>query len=189
MHQADWAVVWERQAGRAALWPTWLDRAGVQPGEKVLDIGCGPGFTSLLISERVGPTGHVWALDRAPAALDYLRARQVERGVAAVEPLLGSATAIPLPDSSVDCVVVAHTLHHSDDPAGVLREVGRVLAPAGRALIIEYDPAGRDDIGPPRSARLPATTVRVWLPAAGLADTAPEPAEEGRYLFVARKAA
>jgi ubiquinone/menaquinone biosynthesis C-methylase UbiE len=187
MHQADWGAVWERQAGRAALWPTWLDRASVQPGERVLDVGCGPGFTSLLIGQRVGPQGHVWALDRAAAALEYLRARMAERGVTAVEPLLGSATAIPLPDRSVDCAVVAHMLHHNDNPAGVLREVGRVLAPAGRALIVEYDPSGRDDIGPPRSERLSATTVRGWLPGAGLEDADPEPADEGRYLFVARK--
>jgi ubiquinone/menaquinone biosynthesis C-methylase UbiE len=82
---------------------------------------------------------------------------------------------------------VAHMLHHNDDPDGVLREVGRVLAPNGRALIIEYDPAGPDDVGPPRSARLSADTVRGWLPAAGLDAAAPEPAEEGRYLLVARK--
>jgi ubiquinone/menaquinone biosynthesis C-methylase UbiE len=187
MHHADWAAVWERQAGRAALWPTWLDRAGVQPGERVLDVGCGPGFASLLIGERVGPAGCVWALDRAPAALDYLRARQAERGVMAVEPLLGSATAIPLADGSVDCALVAHMLHHNDEPARVLREVGRVLAPGGRALIVEYDPAGPDDIGPPHAARLPAATVRGWLPGAGLEAPAPEPADEGRYLFLAQK--
>src|SRR5688572_28019385 len=82
MREADWAVVWERQVERAALWPHWLDRADVRAGERVLDVGSGPGFTSLLIGERVGPTGRVWALDRAPAALDYLRARQAERAVA-----------------------------------------------------------------------------------------------------------
>ena len=110
MREVDWAVVWERQAERAALWPHWLDRADVRPGERVLDVGSGPGCTSLLIGERVGPTGRVWALDRAPAALDYLRARQAERPMAMVEPLLGSASAIPLPNGSVDCAVLAHML-------------------------------------------------------------------------------
>jgi ubiquinone/menaquinone biosynthesis C-methylase UbiE len=187
MHQADWAAVWERQAGRAELWPDWLARAGIRPGDRVLDVGCGPGFGSLLIGGQVQPGGRVWALDRAAAALDYLRARQAERGDTSVEPLLGAATAIPLPDASVDCAVVAHMLHHTDDPAAILREVGRVLTADGRALIVEYDPDGRDDIGPPRSERLAATTVADWLPAAGLTAGFPEPAAEGRYLLLARK--
>jgi ubiquinone/menaquinone biosynthesis C-methylase UbiE len=187
MHQADWAEVWEHQVGRADLWPGWLERAGIGPGARVLDVGCGPGFTSLLIGEHVQPGGRVWALDRAAAALDYLRARQAERGDTSVEPLLGAATAIPLPDASVDCAVVAHMLHHTDDPAAILREVGRVLTADGRALIVEYDPAASDDVGPPRSERLAATTVADWLPAAGLTASFPEPAEEGRYLLLASK--
>lgn len=47
----------------------WMDEAGVVPGMRVLDVGCGPGAVTALLLERVGPGGRVVGIDRAPPLL------------------------------------------------------------------------------------------------------------------------
>lgn len=56
---------------RDAMLASW-DRAGFGPGQRLLDLGCGPGFASLELAERVGPSGQVLAIDNAPDYLEHL---------------------------------------------------------------------------------------------------------------------
>ncbi|MEM7772519.1 MAG: class I SAM-dependent methyltransferase, partial [Cyanobacteria bacterium P01_A01_bin.37] len=58
-----------------------LDDAGIRAGMRVLDIGCGPGAVSLMLSRRVGNQGHVFAVDRNPQMLELARAKARETGV------------------------------------------------------------------------------------------------------------
>ena len=169
MGEAEWGALWERQRGREGLARGWLDALGVELGCRLVDVGSGPGFVSLLAAERVGPAGRVCAVDQAAAALDFLRARLAEAGVDGVEPVVGAADAIPLSAASADRALVADMLHHNADPPAILREVLRVLAPGGAALVVEYDPAGSEASGPPAADRLPAGQVEEWLAAAGYA--------------------
>ncbi len=187
MHHADWEHVWERQRQREPMERGWLDTLGLEPGARVADVGSGPGFISLLAAERVGAGGRVYAVDRSPEALAFLRQQLAVRPAASVEPLVGAATAIPLPDASVDRALVAQMLHHDDTPQAILFEVLRVLAPGGRLLIVEHDPDGSEESGPPRAERLPAERVREWLAAAGYVDVADCAAGEGRYGLLAQK--
>jgi ubiquinone/menaquinone biosynthesis C-methylase UbiE len=187
MREADWSEVWERQRSREAMAHGWLDALDLEPDSCLVDVGSGPGFVSLLAAERVGPPGRVYAVDRAPAALDFLRERMAEAGVRGVEPLLGDGDAIPLPDGSATRALVANMLHHNDDPAAILREVCRVLAPGGQALIVEYDPAGSEATGPPAIERLPAAQVQEWVLAAGYARWEPRAVGEAHYGVLACK--
>lgn len=189
MHDADWQEIWERQRSREALEEGWLAALGLALGARLLYVGSGPGFISLLAARRVGPTGRVYALDRAPEALAFLRARLAEHQAANVEPVLGGGDAIPLPDASVSHALVAQMLHHNAAPEAILREVFRVLAPGGTILVVEHDPAGSTASGPPAAERLPAPRVRAWLAAAGYTEIESCPAGEGRYGFRARKPA
>ncbi|SRR5579884_287009 len=189
MHHADWERVWERQRQREAMERGWLDTLGLEPGARVADVGSGPGFISLLAAERVGAEGRVYAVDRSAEALAFLQRQLAAHPQASVEPLVGAATAIPLPDASVSRALVAQMLHHDDAPQAILFEVLRVLEPGGRALIVEHDPDGSEESGPPRGERLPAARVREWLAAAGYVDVADCAVGEDRYGLLAHKPA
>jgi ubiquinone/menaquinone biosynthesis C-methylase UbiE len=187
MHDADWQEVWERQRGREPMERGWLDALALRPGSRLVDVGSGPGYISILAAEQVGTDGRVYAVDQSADALAFLRQQLAGRPSTSVEPLAGSATAIPLPDASADRALVAQMLHHNEAPRAILFEVLRVLAPGGLLLVVEHDPDGSEESGPPRSERLPADTVRTWLIEAGFADVADRAVGDGRYGFLARK--
>ena len=76
-----WDEIFSRQLLRAGLVEGWMEALHLQPGACVLDIGAGPGYVSLVLADRVGPDGLVWAVDRSADALAYLERLQCERGV------------------------------------------------------------------------------------------------------------
>jgi ubiquinone/menaquinone biosynthesis C-methylase UbiE len=97
-----------------------LLEAGLQPGMRVLDIGCGSGDVSLLLAEIVGPTGSVVGIDRSPAALDLARDRARAAGhpnitfhEAAAENYAGPAP--------FDLAIGRYVLVHQADPAVMIR--------------------------------------------------------------------
>jgi ubiquinone/menaquinone biosynthesis C-methylase UbiE len=107
--------------------------------EYVLDAGCGDGFFSRLIAERLN-TGCVVALDSSPAYLDVVRARSSEQiaagRIGAVE---GDVNSLPLETGSVDVVWSAHSMQSYDDLPAVLAEFRRVLQPGGLLAVLETD--------------------------------------------------
>ena len=75
----------ERLRLQHALWrPQVLDcwrRAGIGPGQTVIDIGCGPGFASIDLAEAVGPSGSVLGIERSPRYIEHARALCAARGL------------------------------------------------------------------------------------------------------------
>lgn len=108
-----------------------------QPGETVLDLGCGAGLDLYLYAEKVGPTGYLYGLDLSPAMIDKARKNLASLGVANVEWLHAPADAIPLSDNSVDLVTANGIYNLSPDKDAVMREVARVLRPRGRTVFAE----------------------------------------------------
>jgi ubiquinone/menaquinone biosynthesis C-methylase UbiE len=107
--------------------------AGVVTGrERVLDVGCGPGATALAFAERVAS---VVALDLTPAMLAQARRLAADRGLANVRFECGNAERLPFPDASFDLVTSRLAAHHVSDPAAMVAEVARVLAPGGVFLL------------------------------------------------------
>lgn len=110
----------------------WLRDAGVAPGQRVLDLGCGPGFFTLPAAELVGRQGLVIALDNNPAAVDYVRRKVRRRGADNVGVILGDAVKTGLPEQSQDVVLlygVIHALWSRVDE--VAAEAHRILRPGG----------------------------------------------------------
>lgn len=105
------------------------------PGARVLEIGCGPGRLALSLTRRYGLD--VTGVDLDPAMIERARAnaRADGRGDPSPSFLVGDVASLPLPDGSFDVVVSTLSMHHWDDRAAGLAEVGRVLRPGGRALI------------------------------------------------------
>lgn len=117
--------------------PTAL--ASLQPGETVVDLGCGAGFDVFLAGMRVGPSGRVIGVDMTPAMLRKARKNaetyRERTGYDNVEFLLGEIEHLPLPDNSVDVVLSNCVLNLSPDKPQCWREIVRVLKPGGRVSI------------------------------------------------------
>jgi ubiquinone/menaquinone biosynthesis C-methylase UbiE len=115
-----------------------LGAAGLQQGERVLDVACGTGIVTRLAAEQVGPKGAVAGLDMNPGMLAV--ARSIRSSGAAIEWHEGNAEALPLADGSFDVVVSSLGLQFVSDKASALREMSRVLAPGGRVAIATVGP-------------------------------------------------
>ena len=107
------------------------------PGERILDVGCGPGFLSAELRQEVGPAGSVVGVDSSPAML-ALAARRCQ-GLGNVTLHQGDATALPVADADFDGAVCVQVLEYVADPAAALHELYRALRPGGRAVVWDID--------------------------------------------------
>ncbi|MGH2357144.1 MAG: class I SAM-dependent methyltransferase [Candidatus Limnocylindria bacterium] len=114
-----------------------LDQIGVGPGWRCLDLGCGPGGITDLLSVRVGPTGRVVGLDTDPVFLDHARARAHEHPN--VEFVLGNAYRTGLPGGHFDLVHVRFVASTAGDPGALLQETIRLTRPRGVVAFQEAD--------------------------------------------------
>ena len=123
-----------RSAGReAAFLLPYLE-----PGMRLLDVGCGPGSITVGLAEVLA-SGTVVGLDREPRVLDAACALTVERGVANVRFTAGSAFALPFADAAFDAALAHTLLEHVGDGVAVLREIRRVLRPGGLIGVRDAD--------------------------------------------------
>jgi len=108
-----------------------LRAAGLRPGQRVLEVGCGPGFFTLPAAQVVGEDGSVCALDINPVAVDRVRRKVEEAGVTNVEVILADAAQTGLPDQSFDLAFVFGLRHSVGDLGKIFRELHRLLRPGG----------------------------------------------------------
>ena len=113
-----------------------LDRIGVGPGWRCLDLGCGPGDMIPLLRERVGATGHVVGVDRDAVFLEH--ARKVHDH-ANVELVQGDVYRTGLPDGSFDLVHVRFVAGTAGGVEPLLRETTRLARPGGIVAFQEPD--------------------------------------------------
>jgi ArsR family transcriptional regulator len=159
----------------------------------LLDVGTGTGR----MIELLGPRARAaLGIDRSPEMLRLARGRIEACGLSHAEVRHGDMYALPRPDGSVDTVVLHQVLHFADDPAAVIAEAARVLAPGGQLLIIDFMPHNREELRErQRHVRLGFAERQVldWMNAAGLdADVAaqlPAPAALGVTLWRGRRPA
>jgi SAM-dependent methyltransferase len=112
--------------------------AALQPGEIVLDVGCGAGIDAILAARAVGPSGRAIGLDLLEEMCERARAHARDAGVERwTEFVRGEMEDIPLPDSSVDVVVSNGVINLSPRKSRVLAEIRRVLRPGGRLSIAD----------------------------------------------------
>jgi SAM-dependent methyltransferase len=132
------ADAYDRFMGRYSglLSPQMADLAGVEPGQRVLDVGCGSGMLTGELVSRVGPDG-VAAIDPSEPLVAAVRERHP-----GVDVCLGGAELLPFADGEFDAALAQLVVHFMSDPAAGLREMARVTRPAGVVGACVWDFAG-----------------------------------------------
>jgi ubiquinone/menaquinone biosynthesis C-methylase UbiE len=120
-------------------------RAAPQPGERVLDIACGTGVVARLAAPLVGPTGRVTGLDLSPGMLAVGRERAEAEGLS-IAWREGNAATLPFEDGTFDIVLCHQGLQFFPDQPAALREMRRVLASGGRALVSSWSPVATSPV-------------------------------------------
>jgi ubiquinone/menaquinone biosynthesis C-methylase UbiE len=128
---------------RSHLWRTAENSAAhllpfLEPGQRLLDVGCGPGTITLDLASRVSP-GEVVGLDASAEVVAQAEQARVDAGATNVRFVTGDVYALDVEDSSFDVVHAHQVLQHLTDPVAALREMGRVARPGGVLAVRDSD--------------------------------------------------
>jgi ubiquinone/menaquinone biosynthesis C-methylase UbiE len=108
-----------------------LSTAGLKQGQKVLEIGCGPGFFTVPAAKIVGNGGFVYALDLNRFAVGHVRRKIEHNSLRNVEVMCADAIKTGLPDASIDVAFLFSVIHAFPDVGEVMKEMHRVLKTDG----------------------------------------------------------
>ncbi|MER5184705.1 class I SAM-dependent methyltransferase [Streptomyces sp. NPDC002896] len=128
---------------RGSLDATMAAASGAAPGDRVLDVGCGPGHFARRLAEVVGPRGEVVGVDPSQPMIDYARSHAGKAPNCHFE--VAAAQALGLPDAAFAVVTSTFVVHHipPEKRATALEQMHRVLRPGGRLLIADVYPTGQ----------------------------------------------
>ncbi len=146
-----------------ALW----ERAGVRPGQTLLDIGAGPGFAACDLAQLVGPAGRVIALDEAPMFLDHLRLQAKARGLTNIHTIQGDAQDVigaGVAPGSCDAAYARWVICFVRDPDAMVAGAARALKPGGALILSDYFNYESMTLAPrsPAFSRVVAAVAKSW---------------------------
>lgn len=157
------------------LRPVWenteeLVRAvGVRPGERIVDIGCGPGFFAMKFSELVGPEGRIYAIDTNQRHLDFLEKLIKATGTRNIELVRSKFDDVCIPEQSVDrafmCSLygVIYLVSMEDVKDRFIRSIIRSLKPGGRLTIVDNNAVVPPGVVPYHGSRIEPSLVIAQL--------------------------
>jgi ubiquinone/menaquinone biosynthesis C-methylase UbiE len=146
---------------------------GLQAGQIVVHLGCGAGFYVVPAAKIVGDSGKVIGIDLLAPLLEETEGRAKRQGVSEVVHTIRANLDLPqgstLAAASADWVLVANILHQSD-PAAILAEAARIIRPAGKVAVLDWDVVATP-LGPPAEVRVAPAVAKQQAEAAGLVVT------------------
>jgi ubiquinone/menaquinone biosynthesis C-methylase UbiE len=133
----------QRLLSQAGVNRGWTERfflaAGLGPGMRVLDVGCGMGDVSLLVAEFVGPSGKVIGIDRNVATLNQARERTVQQGCSTFVSFVEADANTFHSEEPFNAVVGRYVLLYQADPVATLRQLSRMVSSGGLLVFHECD--------------------------------------------------
>jgi ubiquinone/menaquinone biosynthesis C-methylase UbiE len=174
--------------------PRLFDVLEVQPGMVVADVGAGQGELTVVLAQRVGSNGRVYATEIDRGRLGEIRSATERAHAENVTVVEGAAASTNLPDACCDAIVLREVYHHLTDPADLDASLNRSLKPGGKLAIIDFPPRKGSSlpngVNPNRGGHgIRSTLVREELVAAGftLAKTIDKWGDDASYLLLFRK--
>jgi SAM-dependent methyltransferase len=116
-----------------------FDRIGIRPGERIVDIGCGPGGVLHLLGKRVSSSGSVLGIERSPHFVEQARRFVADHGLSQVEVREGDAYDTRLPRASFDGAHMRLVLVNVPEPERIVREMVSLVRPGGWVASFEAD--------------------------------------------------
>lgn len=116
-----------------------LEMLRLRAGERVIDVGAGPGFLAAEMAAEVGIDGLVVAVDPSEAMRAMAAGREMASGSAPVQHRSGDATALPVDDGTMDVLTSTQVYEYVADVPAALAEARRVLKPGGRVFVLDTD--------------------------------------------------
>lgn len=143
---------------------------GISPGMSIADFGSGTGFFTVLMAQKTGETGKVYALDVQEAPLESVRSRAKAANVENIETKrvnLEVPNGSKLSDGSQDLVLMANVLFQSPDKPSIIKEASRITKSGGRVVAICWK-KGTAGFGPPDSLRNTEEEIKAMGESSGL---------------------
>lgn len=164
-----------------------LTGIGLEPGMAFADLGCGEGFFALPAARMVGETGHVYALDVNPGAVERLAQTATEEGLGNISVMAGTAEDNMLCEDCADIAFFGIVLHDFQDASVVLRNARAILKPGGRLFNLDWKKEPME-LGPPLEIRFDEETAVRLITDAGFVVESVRDAGPRHYLIAAKPA-
>ncbi len=130
-----------------------LEDIGLEPGTAFADLGCGEGFFALPAARMVGETGHVYAMDINPEAVERLAETATEEGLANISVMTGAGEDDIFCEACADVVFLGVVFHEFHDASLALRNARAMLRPGGRLIDLDWKKKPTEK-GPPLEERV-----------------------------------
>ncbi|AET68675.1 methylase involved in ubiquinone/menaquinone biosynthesis [Desulfosporosinus orientis DSM 765] len=144
-----------------------LEKLGLLAEDVVADVGCGIGYFSVPAAEMISPENIVYALDTSKEMLTEVEKRAESAGISNIVVVETEEYDFKLQDESVSFVLIVTVLHEIVDKEMFLREANRILKPAGRLAIIDWEKKPTK-VGPPIDHRIDKQEAVEFLKSSGL---------------------
>lgn len=126
-----------------------VEKLSIEPGDHVLDVGCGDGLFFGVMSGTVGEQGRVTGIDIEAGMVEAARDDAAAEGLDNVEVKQSDNDSIPLDEDSVDRAILVNVLHEMAYPTDTLEELARVVKPGGTLLLYDRHKEETGPEGPP----------------------------------------
>ncbi|RSU47554.1 metalloregulator ArsR/SmtB family transcription factor [Sphingomonas sp. S-NIH.Pt15_0812] len=140
-HADEWDAIRSLHVAESEIEAAMAQVLGDQPIDTLIDIGTGTGRMLELFGARARTA---LGIDRSSEMLRLARAKLA--GAANTELRQADLYALPMADGAADVAILHHVLHYAQQPGAAIREAGRVLAPGGRLLIVDFAPHDREEL-------------------------------------------
>ncbi|WKZ26884.1 MAG: methyltransferase domain-containing protein [Candidatus Paceibacterota bacterium] len=166
-----------------------LKDVGVREGMRVADFGCGTGFYTIQLGQRVGSRGEVVAIDVQNPPLESVRTRAQAAGLENIRTVradLEVPKSTGIPDGALDMVTIANVLFQSQKKENILQEAHRVLKLDGRLVVIEWA-KGAGGMGPVDDMRTSVDDMRTIVQKEGFVFERNADAGAFHYILIFKK--